>query len=181
MAKLVVKGREFDALVAHVKPYQDWFNAHLKGAKDPILCILKGHLLIEEQLFELIKLKSIKPDALKDSKLTFYQKLCIVEALYRTSKTKWYYNATKKLNKLRNDLSHALEPKGFDKRLRSFLDEVENNMNADLVPEEKRSILNRLGRSIFELYAYFTIQFDHEEFLICKSQKPTGQSVLSDE
>lgn len=54
---------------------------HLPVGGDFTLTILKGHLLIEEQVWLLIKNRVPSPRALEDAALTSHQKICLAESL----------------------------------------------------------------------------------------------------
>ena len=61
----------------------DAFRRFLKllpHGQDLALVILKGHLLIEEQIKPIISERVKKPEALSDARLTYYQYICIAEA-----------------------------------------------------------------------------------------------------
>jgi hypothetical protein len=92
---------------------------HLDGVTDVIVLILKGHLIIEEGLVAAIEAKCAKTGYLESARLTFYQKLQLVRALYTGSNVKQdsedvmetVFDAVEALNTLRNRLAHTLEPK----------------------------------------------------------------------
>jgi hypothetical protein len=83
---------------------------------DAVVLILKGHLLIEEGLFAAIEAKCESGTYLDNARLTFFQKLQIVRALYIEPNAKKdpmipMLDAVEALNMLRNRLAHNLEPK----------------------------------------------------------------------
>jgi hypothetical protein len=89
----------------------------LGGTKDGTLLALKGHLLLEEAIFETVCAKSANPQYVKSARLSFDQKLQMARALspvpYNDEKRKFaerFWDASKALNKLRNELAHNLEP-----------------------------------------------------------------------
>ncbi len=122
-------------------PQQDIFNAferfkeHLPLGGDMTLMILKGHLLIEEQIAFLIKNRIPKPDALKEVDLTSHQQICLAEALVEeiclSGNDLWLWPAIKKLNKLRNDIAHNLSKPGIDDRIADFINRVPNKMESE--------------------------------------------------
>ena len=85
------------------------YKNYIPRTKDFTLIILKGHLLIEEQLCEFIEKLCNKPEILKDARLTFYQKMCISKAIGGWSNKDFIWKFIEKLNNLRNRLSHSLE------------------------------------------------------------------------
>lgn len=73
------------------------------------LLVLKGHLLVEEQLELFLEVASLHPKALKDARLSFIQKVHLVQALGGFANGReWRFVVH--LNTLRNRLVHQLEP-----------------------------------------------------------------------
>jgi hypothetical protein len=54
----------------------------MNGADELERVLLKGHLLLEEELFRLIGTTVTRAQPLTEARLTFRQKLCIAKALY---------------------------------------------------------------------------------------------------
>jgi hypothetical protein len=110
-----------------------WFNAirrfvdHLPRTEDTTLVILKGHLLIEALLREVIDLKVGKPKALKEASLEFFQCACIAEAIYAKQMPTWLWVALRKLNSIRNLLAHNIEPLGVQDKIKDFVTYVEEH------------------------------------------------------
>ncbi len=92
---------------------------HLSGTADLGLIILKGHLLLEEQLKIIISERMKKPEALElyTSKWGFNQVVCLTEALCSGEVQDDLWKCLRKLNRLRNDMAHQLEPKGLEDRI----------------------------------------------------------------
>ena len=92
---------------------------HLPGHSDLDLVVLKGHLLIEEQLHTIIKERMKKPEALnlESSNWGFDHVLSLAEALCGEEVHHDVWQFLRKLNKVRNDLAHKLESKGLEDRL----------------------------------------------------------------
>jgi hypothetical protein len=70
---------------------------------------IKGHLLIEERLSQILDLSLGKPEIVSKARLTFPQKLRIVQAMsfLDPSDTMWEVALT--LNRLRNEMAHRLD------------------------------------------------------------------------
>lgn len=98
------------------------FLQEMANVKDEHLHIMRGHLLIEKKLRELLNDKVVKPDALSDARLTFTQVLCIVEALYWKENSDWLWQQIRKLNNIRNSLSHQLDPKKYDEAIKEYFE-----------------------------------------------------------
>lgn len=124
---------------------KDWerIEAHYPDGADLNLQVLKGHLLVEELLRQIFDLLLAYPDALKGERGTSFechQVICLVEAITPHSRDEaWVWNAAKRLNNLRNDLAHNLEPKALDQKVQALIAFVTRD-NAVV-----KSILERLG------------------------------------
>ena len=95
----------------------------LPRGQDLTSVILKGHLLIEEQVRQIIDKRVKKPDALRDANFDCYQAICIAESFF-SEKEEYIWKAFKKLNKIRNELAHKTEPVGVDDRIDDFVNSV---------------------------------------------------------
>lgn len=93
------------------------FVLKLPHTGDPTLVVLKAHLLLEEQLRLLVDERMLRPEALQTAELECNQIICLAEALTGDALSPAMWAALRKLNKLRNDLAHQLEPKGMTDRL----------------------------------------------------------------
>ncbi|MBF7728750.1 hypothetical protein [Pseudomonas sp. N040] len=105
----------------------DRFDAHLPAIDDPILVVLKGHLLAEEILENLIKAKCRKPETLDNVEIGFFLKAKLARALVGDTHSNGLifptsvWDMLEALNSLRNELAHALEPKKLDAKIQRFL------------------------------------------------------------
>ena len=93
---------------------RDWIRrikGQLPRSRDPILVVLKGHLLLEEALEQLISASCDVPSELEKARLTFAQKLSLVCALSPILSDS-DRSFVRKLNAMRNKMAHRLD--GFD-------------------------------------------------------------------
>jgi hypothetical protein len=81
----------------------------LPEGRDLTLIILKGHLLVEEELNSFLSRCPIHPTALEDARLTFLQKLRVVRAFYPLRQNAPEWGLAEELNKLRNKIAHHAE------------------------------------------------------------------------
>ncbi len=96
-------------------------------SNDVTLMALKGHLLIEEQLVSILKSRVSYSKALEEARLSFFQRLCLAKALGYRKENDWVWHSIKKLNSVRNDLAHKVEPAKLNIKLREFLELVEDS------------------------------------------------------
>lgn len=102
------------------------FDAHLPSSDDPTLIVLKGHLLAEEILENLIKAKCKHPEALDHVEIGFFLKAKLAHALIGNThenglilpESVWEMLGA--LNSLRNELAHSLEPKNWKQKFKNF-------------------------------------------------------------
>lgn len=100
------------------------FMSHIPAdSSDISLAVLKGHLLAEELLADYISYKVNYPEHLKleNNHWNFANKIELAASLASDQHHDiWVWHALKKLNTLRNKLSHGLEPKGLDQIISDF-------------------------------------------------------------
>lgn len=123
------------------KEYLQKLKENLPLAKDPTVVILRGHLLIEEMLDEFISLALKDASAIKDARLTFFQKLCITQGVIGIRKNSSIWKSIKALNKLRNDISHKLPDasllKNLDVALKAFYESDFHDIPDDIYSKSK--------------------------------------------
>jgi len=96
------------------------FTRLVTFSPDPLVLILKGHLLIEEQLNKFLVTGTSKPETLIDARLSFHQTLRIAQAIGGALFSDELVLLIEKLNALRNRLAHMAEPQGIDDKLHEF-------------------------------------------------------------
>jgi hypothetical protein len=83
------------------------YDKHMPETDDLTLIVLKGHLLVEEQLVDLVNRVMPNPQFLP--KFTFYNLARVARAAYPRHPEFPVWELILKLNQLRNDLAHKLE------------------------------------------------------------------------
>lgn len=86
------------------------FDKHFPKGRDLTLIILKSHLLVEEQMNELLALSLPNPDFIYRARLGFLQRLRVLQALRGDAEFHALAEAIELLNETRNSLAHQLEP-----------------------------------------------------------------------
>ena len=102
---------------------------HYPASADITLQVLKGHLILEETLRDLLDALLVNPKALTGKKgisLTCHQVICLAQALTPIpfDSYSWLWTSAKELNSLRNDLAHKLSPSGIEEKINSFISTV---------------------------------------------------------
>lgn len=111
------------------------FLDNLPNGNDKTLIVLKGHLLIEELMTEILKLK-IEGNPLGlavQKRWMFNKKLELCWALVKDELEPGLWDSIKKLNGVRNDMSHQLQPNNIDKKIEEFIISVRG---FSLMPDE---------------------------------------------
>lgn len=117
-------------------PVED-IKKHLDKAADPILVILRSHLLVEERLRDILAQISRDPEELKAARLSFHQALYLCRAVIgRRDDAVWDFMA--RLNEVRNRISHHLEPGDFDLLLGSMTEKLRKDYAAQLTTPHDR-------------------------------------------
>lgn len=85
--------------------------------------------------------------ALTKARMTFIHRLAIIESLYGSSDSSAFpYSQINKLNALRNQLVHNIEPKNLEKNILVFVQEIEDPYPK--LKHPKMKLENRLTGSI---------------------------------
>jgi hypothetical protein len=124
----------------------------LEHLTDGIVLVLKGHLLLEEVLFQLVYSKCPNPEYVDRANLRFFQLLNMARALHpippdesaRKMTTPELWDAMEALNTLRNRLAHKLEPKD----LSPLLNRLKVGTFSEPMTLDNPAIVNGLGISI---------------------------------
>ena len=103
------------------------FITMLPHGKDSVLVVLKGHLLIEEQLRQIVDEHVKKPRALVKARFSCSQVICLAEAFCSERAPLWLWDSLRKLNSLRNDIAHQIEPNEFQERIANIVSTIGEN------------------------------------------------------
>ena len=98
---------------------------HIPETTDLSLITLKGHLIMEEELYKALKTKAPNPEHIDKANLKFSQLLQVAKAFYFEQHQSWVWGAASKLNGIRNDYSHSLVPENGGEKVTEFIELVE--------------------------------------------------------
>ena len=93
------------------------FRRLLPRSRDPVLVVLKAHLLAEERLDWILNQFVRSSAPLKNARLTFYQKLKLAHAFLGDSFDRREVKFLENLNSVRNVLSHNAEVIDINERI----------------------------------------------------------------
>lgn len=97
------------------------FLKRLPHGGDVDLVILKAHLLIEEQIRQLVAEHVRNPEALRVADLNTGQAISLAQSFFPPDHDPPLWASLRKLNKLRNEIAHNIEPKGLQDRIADFI------------------------------------------------------------
>ena len=104
---------EFEALI----------KEHLENLEDRELIFLKGHLVIEQLITELLQLSLTQPERLSSMRLMFHNKLeCYLSIDGNSIISEGLESVLKSMNSLRNKLAHSLDHPNFDQLLIEWIE-----------------------------------------------------------
>ncbi len=149
---------------------------HLPAVKDPTVVILRGHLLAEELLDELIALHLKDTTAIKKARFTFFQKLCIAQGLMGKF-PEW--KSIKELNELRNKIGHKLPDSKLADKIDSILRTFFEDEFGD-IPNDTYSKSKALRKGIIFQCAFLSgYIYGHKESLAVKNRRTMKKSLLT--
>lgn len=118
-----------------------------------VLIVLKGHLLIEEQLDSIIRRFVFHPDHLDAANLRFAQKLQIARSISLNEQDNPMWEVAIRLNSLRNELAHSL---GSEKRrqktqavIDAYLAQADENEHLKLLRDQPEAVVLAFAASYF--------------------------------
>lgn len=101
----------------------DAAKQHLNSTDDPVLLVLRGHLLIEELLRGTLAAICQEPEELLPARLSFYQAIYFTRAVIgRLDEPVWGF--VERLNEVRNRMAHNLDPGDLDELLGSVVEKL---------------------------------------------------------
>ena len=144
-----------------VREARERFAEHLPPKGDLELLVLKGHLLVEEALYKLVAREIRYPQALEEANFKFFQILHIAKGLCYAEDMKWLWDALARLNRLRNQMAHDLNPDQFRRRLNEFL-EPHSEASQVSDPTDLDARLREMLETVhLLLHSYSNRMFDH--------------------
>jgi hypothetical protein len=112
-------------LAKNMEEKRERFFRLLPDIDDTTLVVLKGHLLIEEHLNDILYDACALPQYVDKTRLTFYQKIMLTRGLIgqniQGNETEDPWKSLEVLNSLRNQLAHKLEPSDLDDQIDRFI------------------------------------------------------------
>ncbi len=136
-------------------------KAHLPKTNDLTLLTLKGHLLVEEVLDEIIHAYCLQPSYLDDVDIRFQIKARLARALIGDILPKSMWAMVDALNSIRNDLAHRLESQKLRTKIEAFV-EIKYRNNSELKrpekpPDTSEEIAHELSLAIHYLLGQLTV------------------------
>ena len=164
-----------EALLARISKF-------MKQESELELIILKGHLLIEEQLNNILEAARINQSKLGNLELQFFKKVLIANSLCWKSPDDEIWKFMLKINKLRNDLAHQLDSKKRDKLIEDVMSSHIKLLDDDLVEETKKmSMKEQIDLSICLVLGYLEIFCDDIRTVSNKIYQPGQKGPINEQ
>lgn len=123
-----------------------YFYDHLPDSDGLTLIVLKGHLLIEEEINETLSVLVKDPQPLFKEKLPFSHRLAVLRALLGPVLSNAHgIDSVAKLNIIRNKMAHNLVPRKLDEAINEFIKMTFSQVGADFIEELSQSHQVRTG------------------------------------
>lgn len=129
------------------------FKKHEPKGRDLSLILLKSHLLIEEEMNELLEVLLPHPEFIYRSRFGFLQRLRVLQAVTTDNRLHALADAMEILNEMRNSLAHQLEPTKPRQLAPAFIDAAFNSAMKKPRPREAVSRQVALPKAQFSLVA----------------------------
>jgi hypothetical protein len=155
---------EFDA---HAAAALDKFQSLLPRSEDASLVILKLHLLVEVQVRAFVDERLPNSQALEAAQLECHQAISLAEALSTEDIHPNVWEAARKLNTLRNQIAHHLEPKGVVDRMR-------NIARLAGLPPELEKIDGKTPEAAALANLIFSVMMLHSEISLYVKKRPAS-------
>ncbi len=107
------------------------------------LLTLIGHLLIEREIYKVLRSEIDHAKYLEDAELQFHQLVKIYKALFYKTGYDQFWAGVKKLNKIRNEYAHNLNSQKVEKLISELLETFE-----EVILPNEGSLGERYRRSI---------------------------------
>tara|TARA_R110000782_G_scaffold239414_1_gene325844 strand:- start:867 stop:1442 length:576 start_codon:yes stop_codon:yes gene_type:complete len=122
-SELLEQMRRVESMTADERASHDYALRHIPQDGDPVLLVLKGQLLIEEQVRAFIAERLLTPGAIDDARLTSHQAICLAQSMtLPNDEPDHLWGVCKRINSLRNKVAHRLSV--LD--LKARMDEIES-------------------------------------------------------
>jgi hypothetical protein len=105
---IVLKGKMQKLVPDHLKKYFNQFIEHMRQVDDVALTVLKGHLLIEGIIDNILEVFFFHPEQLQSARLTFFQKVALARAYALRKNKDSVWDLVLAINELRNATAHEL-------------------------------------------------------------------------
>jgi len=116
---------------------------------------IKGHLLIEERLSQILDLAVGKPEILAKARLTFVQKLRLVQAMSFLDPKDETWETALALNRLRNEMAHRLD----SPKIEDIMGDIYRLMKLAPAPGDSPQKVDAIRMECLALAVIFTHSF----------------------
>ncbi|WP_462249235.1 hypothetical protein [Ekhidna sp.] len=104
-------------MVISKESYLSLFQEYYNKVDEELIAILKGHLLIEKLLNQIIEEFVFHPEILPETRLSFYQKIHLARSISYSEQDNTMWKLVTAFNTLRNEYAHNLDSDAKEKKL----------------------------------------------------------------
>lgn len=161
---------------------QKRFSEEVKYVDDTAQILLKGHLVAEDLMNQALEAFVLHGEHVDDARLQFHQKLELCKAISLSDNPNNMWNLIKKINALRNALSHSLDPERREKAVQSLASIYDQEFGPqtriiDGVSEEAALCLAAIMGSLGYLHSFLS-EVQRFENLVKEMDKIMNQGAL---
>ena len=115
------------------------FVTRLPHGMDTDLVILKAHLLIEEEVNAILRVRLKNPESiLSEERFESIYRIRLAQGFFEPDFQPWLWHALTQLNKLRNRVAHSIDPKGRENIMEDIVEAVPGAGGKDDRPKQDR-------------------------------------------
>jgi len=140
---------------------QKTFFDEVRYVDDTAQIVLKGHLVAEDLMNKALESFMLHGEHIEDARLQFHQKLELCKSISLSDNKNNMWNLIKKINALRNALSHSLDKERREKALqslKSIYDQEFDPKSRDIddMSEEAALCIAAIGASLGYLLSFLS-------------------------
>lgn len=152
----------YDLLASSIQSFNDDYKSFISDteSEDELQIILRGHLYIEREITEMLRMSLVEPDEILNSRFMFMNKVNLSIALGILRKDE--KSIFKKINSLRNNYAHKLnyvcDEEFVEEIFNSFGDELKKISKNYFQYNNETSLVNKLRKVVGLVWIYVRLE-----------------------
>jgi len=162
---------------------QKTFFEEVRYVDDTAQIVLKGHLVAEDLMNKALECFMLHGEHIEDARLQFHQKLELCKSISLSDNKNNMWNLIKKINVLRNALSHSLDKERREKAIQSLKSIYDQEFdpetrNIDGMSEEAALCIAALSGALGYLHSFLS-EVQRFEAIVKSLDKVMNKGELS--